>query len=296
MNSITFNYAELPNGTRLHYAQSGRGAPILYLHGFPEFWYAWKDALAEFGRDHHAVAPDLRGFNLSSRPQEVKAYRARHLVEDIEQFTRHLGWDRFTLVAHDWGGAVAWNYAAQHPARVERLIVLNAPHPVTFARELRDSPAQQTASRYMNLFRQPRAEALLAEDDFRRLRAMTLDAWARNGGRADAADRAAYLAAWSQPGALTGSLNYYRATPLHPSTPEDPVTVEFDPAPFYVEVPTLVIWGERDEALLTGMLDGMDQHVRHLHIERVPDASHWIAHERPEQVHALIRDFMRERK
>lgn len=292
MTPIALDYAALPNGTRLHHAQAGRGPPILFLHGFPEFWYAWRDALTEFGRDHQAVAPDLRGFNLSSRPPEVKAYRARLLVEDIDQFTRHLGWERFTLVAHDWGGAVAWNYAAQHPGRLERLVVLNAPHPVTFERELRDSPAQQAASRYMNLFRQPRAEALLAEDGFRRLFAMTLDAWARNGGRADAADREAYRLAWSQPGALTGSLNYYRATPLHPSTPEDPVTVQIDPAQFHVTVPTLVVWGERDEALLTGMLDGMAEYVRDLRIARVSDASHWIAHERPAQVHALIREFI----
>lgn len=292
MSAIALDHADLPNGTHLHYAQAGRGAPILFLHGFPEFWYAWREALVEFSRDHHAVAPDLRGFNLSSRPPEVKAYRAKLLVEDIDQFTRHLGWERFTLVAHDWGGAVAWNYAAQHPERLDRLVVLNAPHPVTFARELRDNPAQQAASRYMNLFRQPRAEALLSEDNYRRLFAMTLDAWARNGGRADAADREAYRLAWSQPGALTGSLNYYRATPLHPSTPEDPVTVQIDPAQFHVNVPTLVIWGERDEALLTGILDGMDAYVRDLRIARVSDASHWIAHERPARVHALIREFL----
>lgn len=292
MSTLRFDFADLGNGIQMHYAHCGQGRPMLFLHGFPEFWYAWKDALAEFGRDHHAVAPDLRGFNLSSKPAEVKAYRARHLVDDIERFTRHLGWERFTLVAHDWGGAVAWNFAAQHPDRLDHLIILNAPHPVTFARDLRDSPAQQAASRYMNLFREARAEALLAEDGHRRLFSMTLEAWARNGGRADAQDRTAYGEAWSQPGALTGALNYYRATPLHPPLPDEPAAPAMDAAQFYVKVPTLVIWGERDEALLPGILDGLDAHVRQLRIERVPEASHWIAHERPAQVHALMRNFL----
>lgn len=291
-SAISHAFAGLPNGIRLHYAQAGAGRPILFLHGFPEFWYAWKDQLLAFGEDHHAVAPDMRGFNLSSCPPEVAAYRPKLLVEDIQLLAQHLGWSRFTLVAHDWGGAVAWNFAARHSQLLDRLIILNAPHAVTFARELRDNPTQQAASRYMNLFREARAESLLAEDNYRRLRAMTLDVWAANGGRADAEDHAAYRAAWSQPGALTGSLNYYRVSPLHPPTPDEPNVVQIDPAGFHVKVPTLVIWGERDQALLTGNLAGLEQHVDELRVERLADVSHWVAHERPERVNSLMRDFL----
>ena len=292
MNNLKFAYASLPNGQRLHYAHTGAGKPILFVHGFPEFWYAWADQLEEFGRDHHGLALDMRGFNLSTKPADVRDYRAKYLVEDLKRFADHVGWTRFTLVAHDWGGAVAWNFAAQHADRVERLIIINAPHPVTFARELRENRAQQQASRYMNLFRESRAEALLSEEGYRRLFAMTLDTWACNGGSATQEVRAAYRAAWSQPGALTGSLNYYRASPLHPPTPEHPKGVEMDPAPFYVSVPTLVIWGEKDHALLTGNLDGLEYHDRTMSLHRIPDASHWIVHERPTLVNRLIREFL----
>ncbi len=289
---LTFDFAQLSNGMRLHYARAGQGEPILFVHGFPEFWYEWKDQLDEFGRDHCAVALDMRGYNLSSKPTDVRDYRAKYLVEDIHLFADHMGWDRFTLVAHDWGGAVAWGFAAMYPARLDKLIMLNSPHAVTFARELRDNPAQQEASRYMNLFRESRAEALMSEDGYRRLFAMTLEAWAKNGGKADEETRAAYRAAWSQPGALTGSLNYYRASPLHPPTAKEPKLVEIDPKAFYVTVPTLVIWGEQDQALLTGNLDGLAQHVQCVTIRRVPDASHWIVHERPALVNAWIREYL----
>ncbi|MSQ60554.1 MAG: alpha/beta hydrolase [Betaproteobacteria bacterium] len=291
---LSFHYADLPNGMRLHYAQAGQGSPILFVHGFPEFWYAWKDQLLEFGADHCAVALDMRGYNLSSKPADVRQYRARYLVEDIKLLTEHLGWGRFTLVAHDWGGAVAWNFAAAYPERLGKLIVINAPHPVTFARELRDNPAQQQASRYMNLFREQRADALLSEEGYRRLTAMTLDAWAKNGGAAAQADRAAYLVSWAQPGAVTGALNYYRASPLHPPTAENPNTVEMDPKLFYVTVPTLVIWGEKDEALLTGNLAGLEDHVRTLEVARISNGSHWVVHEHPARVNALIRQQLTE--
>jgi pimeloyl-ACP methyl ester carboxylesterase len=290
---LAHGYAALPNGITLHYVEAGSGPLMLFVHGFPKFWYEWQDLIAEFARDHRAVAPDLRGYNLSSKPAEVRDYRPRQLVEDLRLLVAHLGGGRCTMVAHDWGGAVAWNFAAAHPELLERLVVVNAPHPVTFARELRDNPAQQKASAYMNLFRSPKAERVLSEDGCARLFRMTLDAWAANGGRADASDRAAYLAAWTQPGALTGSLNYYRASPLYPREPDaaEPLP-QPDPGVFHVRVPTLVIWGERDEALLTGNLDALEQHVDELRIERIPQGSHWVVHEQPGRVARLIRDFV----
>lgn len=291
---IESRYAALPNGITLHYAACGTGTPILFVHGFPEFWYEWKDMLVQFGRDHLAVAPDMRGYNLSSKPPEVEAYRAKHLVEDLRLLLDHLGAQRCVMVAHDWGGAVAWTFAAMHPERLERLVIINAPHPVVFARELRDNPAQQQASAYMNLFRSAKAERVLAEDNYLRLRRSTLDAWAANGGAATEADRSAYLRAWSQPGALTGGLNYYRASPLHPPDPSAQPAAgrELAPDSLPVRVPTLVIWGERDHALLPGNLEGLERHVENLGVVCIPEGSHWVVHEQPARVGALIREFV----
>lgn len=291
---LEYRYAALANGITLHYAVAGAGPCILFAHGFPEFWYEWKDLLADFGRDHLAVAPDLRGYNLSSKPADVKAYRAKLLVEDLRLLLDHLGEQRCVMVAHDWGGAVAWSFAAAHPERLEKLVIINAPHPVIFARELRSNPAQQQASAYMNLFRSDQAERVLSEDNYARLRRTTLDAWAANGGAATQEDRRAYLQAWSQPGALTGGLNYYRASPLHPPEPGEALGPGLNLAPevFRVRVPTLVIWGERDQALLPGNLTGLEAHVEQLRVVRIPEGSHWVVHEQPARIAGLIREFL----
>lgn len=289
------SYAELSNGMRLHYVSAGAGPLILFVHGFPEFWYEWKDQLKSFSRDHRAVALDMRGHNLSSKPPEVKDYRAKHLLEDLRLLIDHLGGKPCVMVAHDWGGAVAWGFAAKHPEYLKRLVIINAPHAAVFARELRDNPAQQQASAYMNFFRTEKAERVLSENGYARLLRVTLDTWGANGAEVSEADRQAYTSAWSQPGALTASLNFYRASPLHPPEPSDAASetkLELDPTVFRVKVPTLVIWGERDEALLAGNLDGLEEHVADLRIHRVPDASHWIVHERPALVNHLIRDFI----
>lgn len=164
----TGRFVEVQPGIRLHCAETGTpGAPLmLFLHGFPEFWYAWKDVLPAFADRWHAVAPDLRGFNLSSKPDEVKAYRADRLVADFDGLIRALGHERAVVVAHDWGGAAAWAFAIAKPERVSKLVILNAPHPVPFARLLGHDPAQQAASAYMNWLRRPGVEEALARDDF----------------------------------------------------------------------------------------------------------------------------------
>ncbi len=291
MTAICHDYASV-NGVRLHYAHAGSGPLVLFLHGFPEFWYCWKSALDDLGRDHFAVAPDMRGFNLSDRPADVKQYKARVLIEDVRQLAGHLGHEKFVLVAHDWGGAVAWSYAMAHPQTLSKLVIVNSPHPVTFARELAHNPAQAEASQYMNLFRTDRAERVLSENDYARLANMTLESW--GGGAVDPAERAAYVEAWSQPGALTGSLNYYRASPLYPPVGDDPGAraLQLAPADFMVRVPTLVVWGMRDAALLPGNLDGLQECVPDLWIERLPEASHWVMHEEPARLNRLIREFI----
>lgn len=284
-------YAEV-NGVRLHYKVAGSGKLVLFLHGFPEFWRCWEKQLQHFGADHLAVAPDMRGYNLSDCPQDVRDYRARVLIEDIRQLAASLTSEKFVLVAHDWGGAVAWGLAMAHPELLSHLVIVNSPHAYGFWRELVNNPAQQKASDYMLLLRDPKAERVLSENQFSRLLKMRFAG--REEGPALEADRKAYLEAWSQPGALTGSLNYYRASPLYPPTAADPgaARLKLDPKNFMVRVPTLVIWGEKDTALLPSILEGIDEVVPGVEVVRVPDATHWVMDEKPDLVNAEIRRFI----
>jgi pimeloyl-ACP methyl ester carboxylesterase len=290
---MNHEYVEV-NGIRTHYVTAGSGRLILFAHGFPEFWYAWRGQLKEFGRDHHAVAPDLRGYNLTSKPEGVESYRVKHLVEDLRGLARHLGPEKFVLVAHDWGGAVAWSFALADPELREKLVIINAPHPGVFARLLHSDPVQQRASQYMRMFCTPEAEQILSRDNYQALVEVVLTHGLTHG-YFDEADKAAYLEAWSQPGALTGGLNYYRAARLLPPAPgmePDIPRLELDIAALTVRVPTLVIWGERDTALTPANLDGLDQFVPELTIRRIPDANHWVVHQRPELVNRYVREFL----
>jgi pimeloyl-ACP methyl ester carboxylesterase len=289
---LKHDYAEV-NGVRLHYVTAGSGKLVLFVHGFPEFWYAWKDQLAEFGRDHQAVALDMRGYNLSSKPPEVDRYHMKDLVEDLRALAKALGHERFVLVAHDWGGAVAWALAIRHPECVEKLVIVNSPHPAVFARELAQNPEQQKASRYMLTFQTPKAEELLSANGYAPLVNIVMGEGLKAGHFTED-DRKAYIEAWSQPGALTGGLNYYRASRIGPPAGAEAKPRSFDPGTqsLTVNVPTLVIWGEKDAALTPGNLDGLEEFVPNLTVRRIPDGSHWVVHERPAEVNGHIRDFI----
>ena len=283
------------NGVRIHYVTAGKGPVILFLHGFPEFWYAWKNQLAEFGKDHQAIAPDLRGYNLSDKPGELDAYRMANLVEDIRALADHFSHHKkFVLVGHDWGGAVAWSFAIAHPDYLRKLVIVNAPHPGVFARLLASDPAQQKASHYMLMFRGEQAEKTLSDNNYALLVNIVLGAGLKSGVITEE-DKQAYIKAWSQPGALTGGLNYYRANRVGPPSADAPSTGNFaaDPSALTVKVPTLVIWGEKDTALLTGNLEGLDKFVNPLTIRRIADGSHWVIHEKPAEVNGYIHDFIR---
>jgi pimeloyl-ACP methyl ester carboxylesterase len=190
------------------------------------------------------------------------------------------------MVAHDWGGAVAWNFAVRHPDRLKRLIIINSPHPATFLRESQHNPTQQAASAYMNFLCRPDAEAMLAANDFARLLRLfgsmgTRDPKHPGGGWLTEEVSSKYREVWRA--GLTGPLNYYRASPLRPPTLADQsvMSVQFPPEFVTVRVPTLVIWAEDDVALPIGLLDGLDEYVPRMRIVRVPGATHWIVHERP---------------
>lgn len=306
-------YANLPNGMRLHFASAGSpGRPlVLFLHGFPEAWFAWEAQLEAFGARFFAVAPDLRGFNLSDKPDDVDAYRPHKIVEDLRLMIEQLGYRECRIAAHDWGGAIAWHLAILAPQCVRTLVIVNAPHPYVFARQLRDNPAQRQASAYMNWLRKPAAEHLLAEHDFQRLDALFTTGAANGSGAGcgahrwyDEALRERYHAAWSIAGehashGLTGGLNYYRASGLHPAgegvlATGDRAAGDFatsilaNPQRWIVHVPVRVIWGMQDTALLCSLLEGLDALCSDLLITRIDDGSHWVVHEHPKRVNGLI--------
>jgi pimeloyl-ACP methyl ester carboxylesterase len=291
----TFQQA-LPHGITLSCRATGeRGRPVLmFLHGFPEAAFVWDELLQHFARPEHGgyrcVAPNLRGFERSSQPADVKAYRAKHLVQDITELIALEGKPLECLVAHDWGGAVAWNLASQQPEFMKRLAIINSPHPGTFLRDLQSDAKQQAASAYMNFLIRPDAEALLRENGYRRL-------WAffTNWGGAPwliEAMKLQYREVWDA--SLTGGLNYYRASPLRPPRPEDPAAtaITLPRELLTVQLPTLVLWAMQDAALLPSLVDGLEDYVPRLTLEKVAEASHWIVHEQPQLVAQRLARFL----
>jgi len=286
IDSVATVDVALPHGITLSCRVSGpEDAPVLmFLHGFPEAAFVWDELLMHFGDRYRCIAPNLRGYERSSAPAGVEPYRAKHLVADIAALVDLYGGRLKALVAHDWGGAVAWNFAVQHEAKLDRLVIINSPHPATFLRALQTDPAQQAASAYMVTLRGADAESLLAADDYAWLWARFQGGW---GGRADwmtEAVKAQYREVWRQ--GLTGPLNYYRASPLYPPTADDPSVMALNfPAAFVtVHVPTLVLWAEEDKALLPCLLDGLDRFVPQLKLVRLPGATHWVVHEQPQRI------------
>ena len=285
------HYFDTAPGIRLHAKVCGPAdAPtLLFVHGFPEFWFTWRRQLAEFARDFRCVAIDLRGFNLSSQPLAVEAYKAKLLIADLHAVIAALGSPLHCVVAHDWGGAVAWGLAAQHPELMKKFAELNSPHAMTFAKALATDPEQAAASQYMNWLRKPGCEAALAADDFARLFAM-LDAMPET-------ERAEYRANWQR--GLTGGCNYYRVSPLYPDTPETPgralaVAAALKPEQFKVNVPTQIVWGTGDRALHPVLLDGIEAFVPDLRVHKIEGAGHWVAREHADEVNAVLRRFLAE--
>jgi epoxide hydrolase 4 len=261
--------------------------PLLFVHGFPEFWYAWIHQLNEFSKDFRCYAMDMRGFNLSSQPKEVAAYKANLLLDDLRAVIAHVGGHVRAVIAHDWGGAVAWSLAAQSPELMDKFIVANSPHTMCFAHALTHDAAQIEASQYMNWLRAEGSEAVLAENNFQRLVAMT---------SLKAEDqRALYRECWAR--GLAGGVNYYRASPLRPDTPETPgtalkVLAALKPEQFRVNVPTQIVWGTGDVALRPVLLEGIETHVPGVRIDRVDGAGHWLLRENASEVNRLMRSFL----
>ena len=302
-NMIETFLQPLPHGISLSCRATGeRGRPVLmFLHGFPEAAFVWDFMLAHFARPenggYRCVAPNLRGFEHSDAPFEVSAYRPKHLVQDIAALialeTLQPGGQLACLVAHDWGGAVAWSLANQLPHLIVKLAIVNSPHPGTFLRELKSNPAQQAASAYMNFLIRPDAEQLLAQDDYRRLWQFFSSAkgdqpalWLTDEVKSQ------YRAVWAA--GLHGGCNLYRASPLRPPRPGDPAAAALDlpHSMLTVSVPTLVVWALDDIALPPVLTLGLDEYVTHLTLHTVPASSHWIVHEQPELLADLLQQYL----
>jgi len=275
------------NGVRLHYVEAGHGPLIVLIHGFPEFWYCWRlqiPALARAG--FRVLVPDLRGYNLSDKPPGIASYALPLLSQDVAELIRHAGAERAAVAGHDWGGLVAWHLALTRPDCLEKLILLNAPHPALFQREVRKR-SQRLRSWYVFFFQLPLLPELICRwHNFALLRRAI-----REGpicrDRVTQRDVDLYVRALSRPGALTAAINYYRALFRERSRGGRlPLSV--------IETPTLVLWGERDRYLVPELLNGLEVWVRKVRIERFPGASHWVHIDEVERVNGALIDFLRE--
>jgi pimeloyl-ACP methyl ester carboxylesterase len=285
------------NGIDLHCRHVGdAGAPlILFLHGFPEYSGAWDEVLPSFAGAFHAVAPDQRGYARSSKPTGVEAYRIKNLVRDLLGLGDHYSPGRpFVIVAHDWGASVAYATAIAAPSRVSKLVVINGVHPGPFQRALIEDEAQRRASAYIHYLRSPEAEVRLSTNNFEKLLGML----SRFGPQPwlTPQKQAGYHAAWSQPGALTAMLNWYRATPL--IVPREGETVDtakvpkLDPTQLRVRMPHLVIWGMDDRALLPTARATLPDYCDDLAVREIAGADHWVVHQKTDEVTGLIREFV----
>jgi epoxide hydrolase 4 len=280
-SNVREGYADIGD-VRLHYVEAGEGPLIILLHGFPEFWYGWRlqiEPLAAAG--FRVVAPDMRGYNLSSRPEGVKAYDMERLTADIRGLIQERGARSALLVGHDWGGSVAWATAMTYPEVVDRLAILNAAHPRKLSQGLHH-PDQLRKSWYFFFFDLPEVpEVIVHANRWHFFRNFLRDA--RPAYTPEEIER--YIEAWSQPGAAAGMINYYRF-----SVRQSPKEAEAALRP--ISAPTLVIWGQRDSYLGPELAQPEDDDVPNLdRVERLPDASHWVHHDEAERVTQLLTDF-----
>jgi pimeloyl-ACP methyl ester carboxylesterase len=282
---LAHRYADLGD-VRLHYVEAGEGPLVMLLHGFPQFWYQWRHqvpALVEAG--FRVVAPDMRGYNLSDKPPGVRAYRVELLARDVERLIVACGERTAALVGHDWGAIIAWIAAMRYPGRVRKLAVLNVPHPARLLDGLM-SPMQLLRSSYAFFFQIPRLpEEVIRAGDFALLRSVLRRDLVRPGALT-AEDVELYVEAIARPEALTASLNYYRALLRYPTETRALLR--------RVEAPVLVIWGERDRFLSRRLAEPPRLWVPNLvGVKRLPDASHWVAEDRPLEVNTLLLGFLR---
>jgi pimeloyl-ACP methyl ester carboxylesterase len=272
------NYATV-NGVRLHYAEVGSGPLVILLHGFPQCWYEWRYVIPRLAEHFHVIAPDMRGYNESDKPPGIASYTIENLTQDIASLIETLGEERAHIVGHDWGGGVAWGLGMQHSHRVDRLAVLNSPHPAAFERELKKG-RQLLRSWYIFFFQLP----LLPEASMRLTLRRSLPNSAQVPGAFPEEALDVYENAISQPGAATAMINYYRA--LFRNAPAARRLIR------PITRPTLLLWGMKDFALIPELTEGLEQWVPDLRIERREESGHWLPEEKPGVVGDALLDFL----
>lgn len=269
--------------------------PLIGLHGFPEFWIAWREVARELADDFFVVLPDQRGFNLSDKPEGEEAYRANRMVADLAALADQVSPGRPSILAgHDWGASIAYAYAFAYPQRLSHLVIANGVHPICFQRAILEDEEQRRASQYFLKLRAPDAAIRMAENDFARTMNMIAGFSKLDWMTPDIA--AEYRAAWAQPGAMQAMLHWYNSSPvLVPATgepaPPSPL-LDLPVEKTLVRMPHLLVWGEADEALRPSCLRDLPRHAPDLSITNVPGAGHWILHEKPKGVAAAIRAFI----
>jgi pimeloyl-ACP methyl ester carboxylesterase len=265
------------NGIKLHTVMIGEGPPLVLLHGFPDFWYGWKSVIPGLKSNYKLIIPDMRGYNLSDKPEGVENYKIELLIDDIKGLIETLKLGKVYLAGHDWGGIVAWAFAEKYPELVQKLAILNAPHMKIFQQKLRTDKKQQKASYYVFEFLKPDGEKFLFKNDKKWLKFAVFEGM-KNKSNFTEFDKEQYLSAWTQP-AILGGVNYYRAN------------ISFKDWSGKIAVPTLVIHGMKDVAVLSSVLDGLPDYVDNLKIIRVENSSHWVMHDRPELVISSLKEF-----
>lgn len=298
--SISHHYIEI-DGVKLHFAESGdpdNDNILIFLHGFPEGWHAWQGQLAFFADKYRCIAPDLMGYNLSDKPSIKSRYQIENLMSLYAQFIQKVSKDvPVNLVAHDWGGAIAWPLSAFYSQLIKKLVIVNAAHPSTFTREMIHNPIQQKKSEYIHMLIGKDGPERLTENNFQYLQSCLFD---NMKVELNKDKRQMYLDAWAEKGAIEGMLNYYRAMPQlapvkdsHRSEGGPIVATDKMKIPnIRINQPTLVMWGEQDQAFVTEILDGLEVYVPNCIVKKFADASHWLIHEYPLEVNALIENFI----
>jgi pimeloyl-ACP methyl ester carboxylesterase len=274
-NDIKENFIEI-NNIKLHVVTIGSGQSLLLLHGFPDFWYGWKNVIPKLKDKFQLIIPDMRGYNLSDKPRGIQKYRIEMLIEDIRGIIEKLNLGKIYLAGHDWGGVVTWAFAEEYPNLLKKIAILNAPHPKIFQYKLRNDKKQQKASFYIFEFLKANGEKWLFEEDYKWLKWAVFEGMVNKKDFSES-DKQKYLEAWTQENAILSGVNYYRAN------------LNFDEFTGNIKVPTLVIHGMKDAALLPGVLEGLSNYVSDLKIIRAKNASHWVIHDEPD---LIVKNFM----
>ena len=278
-DEINEKYIECYKGIKLHTIIIGNGEPIILLHGFPDFWYGWKKVILGLKDKFKLIVPDLRGYNVSDKPEGEENYKLELLINDIKTLAENLNLGTFYLAGHDWGGMISWIFAEKYPDMVRKLIILNAPHPKVFQEKISKNKTQRRASGYIFQLLKPGGEQALIRNDYQLLK-FAVFGTARKKDAFTEDDKKKYFEAWSQPGAILGGVNYYRANR------------GFEGWTGVINVPTLVIHGMKDNYVTPVVLEGLDNYIKDLQIVRSENASHWVMHDDPELVNSSIRDFI----